>query len=82
MISRKRQKPDEPPPVARLYARMITNDEKALLVLNNLIRAGRDAEQGFLAAADSVPEPDLVQIFADLALRRAKFELRSSARRE
>ena len=51
---------------------MITNDDKALLVLNDLIRAGRDAEHGFLAAADSVPEPDLVQIFAEYALQRAK----------
>jgi uncharacterized protein (TIGR02284 family) len=52
---------------------MITNDDKALLVLENLIRAGRDAEQGFLAAADSVPEPELVQVFADYAVQRAKF---------
>jgi uncharacterized protein (TIGR02284 family) len=52
---------------------MITNDDQALLVLNNLIRAGRDAEQGFVAAADSVPEPELAQLFADYAQQRAKF---------
>jgi uncharacterized protein (TIGR02284 family) len=52
---------------------MITNDDKALLVLNTLIRAGRDAEQGFLAAADRVPEPELVQLFADYAVQRARF---------
>jgi uncharacterized protein (TIGR02284 family) len=52
---------------------MITNDDKALFVLNTLIRAGRDAEQGFLAAADSVPEPELVQLFADYAVQRARF---------
>jgi uncharacterized protein (TIGR02284 family) len=52
---------------------MITNDDKALLVLKNLIRAGRDAEQGFLAAADSVPDPELVQVFAEFAVQRAKF---------
>ena len=52
---------------------MITNDDKALLVLNDLIRAGRDAEHGFLAAADSVPEPELVEIFSEYALQRAKF---------
>ena len=51
---------------------MITNDDKALLVLNRLIRAGRDAELGFMAAADGVADPELVQLFADYALQRAK----------
>lgn len=52
---------------------MITNDDMALQVLNRLIHAGRDAEQGYLAAADVVAEPDLVQLFADYAVQRAKF---------
>ena len=51
---------------------MITNDEKALFVLNRLIRAGRDGELGFLAAADGVPDPELVQLFAEYAVQRAK----------
>jgi len=33
---------------------MIMNDEKALCVLNRLIRASRDGELGFMAAADGV----------------------------
>jgi uncharacterized protein (TIGR02284 family) len=52
---------------------MITNDDKAVLVLNSLIRVGRDAEQGYLTAADGVAEPELVQLFADYALQRARF---------
>jgi uncharacterized protein (TIGR02284 family) len=52
---------------------MITSDEKSLLVLNALIRAGRDAEQGFLSAADAVSDPELVEIFSHYAVRRAKF---------
>jgi uncharacterized protein (TIGR02284 family) len=52
---------------------MIKNDDKTLQVLNRLIRAGRDAEQGYLIAADGVSEPELVQIFAGYALQRAKF---------
>ena len=51
---------------------MITTDEKALFVLNRLIRAGRDSELGFLAAADGVPDPELVQLFAGFAVQRAK----------
>ena len=52
---------------------MTTNDHKTLLVLNNLIRASRDAEQGYLAAADAVAEPELVEMFAAYALQRARF---------
>jgi uncharacterized protein (TIGR02284 family) len=52
---------------------MINNDDNAVRVLNALIRAGRDAEQGYLTAADGVAEPELVQLFADYALQRAKF---------
>ena len=57
----------------RLYCRMITNDDASLLVLNALIHAGRDSERGYLAAADLVTEPELVQLFADHAVQRAKF---------
>lgn len=52
---------------------MTTNDDKALFVLNSLIRVGRDAEQGYLTAADGVAEPELVQLFADFAVQRAEF---------
>jgi uncharacterized protein (TIGR02284 family) len=52
---------------------MITNDDQALLVLNTLIQAGKDAERGYLAAADLVAEPELVQLFAGYAMQRAKF---------
>lgn len=52
---------------------MITTDETALRVLNSLIHASRDAEQGFLAAADGVAAPELVEIFSHYAMQRAKF---------
>ena len=52
---------------------MITNDDKALLVLNRLIRANRDAELGFMAAADGVSNPELVQLFAGYGVERAKY---------
>lgn len=52
---------------------MISNDDKAIAALNSLIHAGRDAEQGYMAAADAVAEPELIQMFAEFALERAKF---------
>lgn len=52
---------------------MTTNDDKAVTLLNTLIRVGRDAEQGFLAAADGVAESELIQLFAEHAVQRAKF---------
>jgi uncharacterized protein (TIGR02284 family) len=52
---------------------MTTNDDASLLTLHTLLRASRDAEQGYLQAADLVAEPELVQLFADRALQRAKF---------
>ncbi len=52
---------------------MIKNDDTSLLVLNTLIRSGRDAERGYLAAADLVPEPKLVELFSEKALQRGKF---------
>ena len=52
---------------------MITNDEASLLVLNALIRAGRDAERGYLAAADLVAAPGAGRPFSEKALQRAKF---------
>src|SRR5687767_3511990 len=60
-------------PTDESMRKMITNDEKALLVLNRLIRANRDAELGFMAAADGVPGPELVQLFAGYGLERAKY---------
>ena len=57
----------------RLYCCMITNDDASLHVLNALVRVGRDSERGYLAAADLVAEPELVQLFADHAVQRAKF---------
>lgn len=61
---------------------MTTNDDASLLTLHLLLRASRDAEQGYLQAADLVAEPELVQLFADKALQRAKFaeELRDRIR--
>ena len=52
---------------------MIKNDDQALLMLNTLIRVCTDAECGFMAAADAVPEAELVQLFADAGLQRTKF---------
>ena len=52
---------------------MIMNDDASLLALNALIRAGREAERGYLAAADLVPEPELVELFSEKALQRGKF---------
>lgn len=52
---------------------MIMNDDASLLALNALIRAGRAAERGYLAAADLVSEPELVELFSEKALQRGKF---------
>lgn len=52
---------------------MITNDDAAIEVLNGLTRACTDAERAFLRAADRVPEPELVDLFAQFALQRAEF---------
>jgi uncharacterized protein (TIGR02284 family) len=67
------RKTGEPMRPNRLYDGMITNDDQAVLVLNSLIRSGKDAEQGYLAAADLVAEQELIQLFADFGLQRAKF---------
>jgi uncharacterized protein (TIGR02284 family) len=56
-----------------LMETVITTNDKALAVLNSLIRAGRDSEQGFLAAADAVGEKELVEFFSHYAVQRAKF---------
>ena len=52
---------------------MISNDDKTVTLLNALIRVGCDAEQGFLAAADGVADSELVELFAEYAVQRAKF---------
>lgn len=52
---------------------MITNDDTALLVLKDLILAGRDAEHGYQLAADRVKLPELVELFEGYALQRRKF---------
>lgn len=52
---------------------MTTNDDKALLVLNELLMVCKDAEQGYQAAADAVPVPELVELFEGYALQRGKF---------
>jgi uncharacterized protein (TIGR02284 family) len=52
---------------------MINNDETSLLTLHALVRIGRDAERGYLAAADLVADPELIQLFADKAVQRARF---------
>lgn len=52
---------------------MTTNDDTTLLVLNELLMANKDAEQGYQAAADAVPVPALVELFEGYALQRGKF---------
>jgi uncharacterized protein (TIGR02284 family) len=52
---------------------MTTNDDTTLLVLNELLMANKDAEQGYQAAADAVPVAELVELFETLALERGKF---------
>jgi len=52
---------------------MITNDDTALLVLKDLILAGRDAEQGYQLAADRAKQPELVELFESYALQRRQF---------
>jgi uncharacterized protein (TIGR02284 family) len=54
---------------------MTTNDDTTLLVLRELIFAGRDAEQGYQRAADRVQVPELVELFESNALQRKKFVL-------
>jgi uncharacterized protein (TIGR02284 family) len=53
---------------------MTTNDDKAILVLNDLLLAARDAEKGFQLATNHVRDRDLVEFFAALVLQRAKFQ--------
>jgi uncharacterized protein (TIGR02284 family) len=52
---------------------MTTNDDTTLLVLNELLMANRDAEQGYQAAADAVHEAELVELFEGYALQRGKY---------
>ena len=52
---------------------MTTNDDAALLVLNELLVACKDSEQGFQTAADAVGVPELVELFEGYALQRAKY---------
>jgi uncharacterized protein (TIGR02284 family) len=52
---------------------MITNDDTALLLLKDLILAGRNAERGYQLAADRVKLPELVELFESYALQRRKF---------
>lgn len=59
---------------------MTTNDEKTVLLLNDLMLAGRDAEKGFQTAADRVKEPELVELFEGCSLDRAKFVKELEAR--
>lgn len=61
---------------------MTTNDDATLLVLNELLMANKDAEQGYQSAADAVAVPELVELFEGYALQRGKFivELRDRIR--
>lgn len=54
---------------------MTTNDDTTLLVLNNLIMAMKDAEQGYQAAADRVGVPELAELFEANVRQRTKFVL-------
>lgn len=49
------------------------NDFVAIPVLNGLIRACRDAENGYLTAAQRVDSASLKRIFENLAAERAQF---------
>ena len=59
---------------------MTTNDEKTVLLLNDLLLVARDAEKGFQIAADRVKEPELVELFEGYSLDRAKFVKELEAR--
>jgi uncharacterized protein (TIGR02284 family) len=59
---------------------MTTNDDKAVLILNDLLLAARDAEKGFQTAADIAQRPELVELFAGFSLQRAKFAKEIEAR--
>ncbi len=65
--------PREPSAAWRIYCGMTTNDEKTVLILNELMLAARDAEQGFQAAADRAQKRELIELFAAFSLQRAKF---------
>ena len=50
----------------------MTNDN-ALVALNQLIVIGKDSEQGFQAAADTVKDVELARTFREFATQRTKF---------
>lgn len=52
---------------------MTTNDDATLLMLNELLMANKDAEEGYQTAADAVAVPELVELFEGYALQRGKF---------
>lgn len=52
---------------------MTTNDDTTLLVLNELLTACKDAEEGYDTAADAVAVPELVELFEGYSLQRGKF---------
>jgi uncharacterized protein (TIGR02284 family) len=52
---------------------MQSSDEPTLLLLNQLIQAGKDAEQGYQTAALDIADESLARLFADYAAERMKF---------
>jgi uncharacterized protein (TIGR02284 family) len=52
---------------------MITDDTKTVLILNGLTRVLRDSEKGFQTAADAVNRAELIELFAQFIVQRAKF---------
>ena len=52
---------------------MTTNDDQAVMILNDLLLVCRDAEKGFQTAADNAQLPALVELFEGFSLQRAKF---------
>jgi uncharacterized protein (TIGR02284 family) len=52
---------------------MTTNDDKTILILNDLLLAARDAEKGFETAAEAAKLPELIELFEGYSLQRAKF---------
>lgn len=49
------------------------NNDKVIGILNDLIEACRDGQNGFREAAENATSPDLKNFFSDASLERARF---------
>jgi uncharacterized protein (TIGR02284 family) len=61
----------------------MTDNDKAISCLNNLIETCKDGQDGFRAAAEGVSRPDLKTLFNTFSQQRAQFaaELQNEVRR-